>query len=345
MRILSVQHSVPSRRITNDWILQQIRDRNVKRLPPEQLALVERGVKDFLAASGTENRYGLADGEKNLDLALDAGRRALTEAEVRPDDVDLLIFAGVVRGWIEPSTANTFQHELGLTRATCFDVLDGCASWLRALSVAHAYMRAGTYRRAMIVNCERLSQCYEHWEFSGTEELEYRPAIYTVGDASTATVLAATDEEDDYFFTFRNFGQYADLCVAPLASAVDFVHDPNDPRYRPMKFYSLSRELLGITIKKIIEEFENEPKLRDGEYDVIFGHEASEKASRLIGRQLGLPYDRYVATHREYGNTIAACVPLGMSLAIHDGRLKRGDRVLVMIGSAGITIGFATFTF
>jgi 3-oxoacyl-[acyl-carrier-protein] synthase III len=345
MRILSVQHSVPSRRITNQWVLQRIHDRNVERLPADQLALVEQGVRDFLEGSGTENRYGLADGEKNIDLALGAGRRALAEAEVRPEEVDLLIFAGVVRGWIEPSTANTFQHALGLTNATCFDVLDGCASWLRALSVAHAYLRAGTYRRAMIVNCERVSQCYEHWEFAGPEELEYRPAIYTVGDASTATVVAATDAEDDFFFTFRNFGQYVDLCVVPLASAVDFVREPYDARYAPMKFFSLSRELLSVTVKKIVEAFDDEPRLRGQEYDVIFGHEASEKASRVIGRRLGLPYERYVATHREYGNTIAACVPLGMSLALQDGRLRRGNKVLVMVGSAGITIGFATFTF
>ena len=127
MRIAAVQHAVPTRRITNDWILERIREYNRPRMTSLQFDAVEHGVRQMLESSGTEVRYRLNEGEKAFDFGVEAARQALDAASVRPQDVDLLIYAGVVRGWLEPATANLFQGALGMAKATCFDVLDACA--------------------------------------------------------------------------------------------------------------------------------------------------------------------------------------------------------------------------
>jgi 3-oxoacyl-[acyl-carrier-protein] synthase-3 len=113
----------------------------------------------------------------------------------------------------------------------------------------------------------------------------------------------------------------------------------------PMRFFSLSRELFAVTIKKVVEVFEADPRLRDTEHDIGFGHEASTRATSKIAHRLHLPYERYYGTHSKYGNTVSAAVPLGMSLAFQEAVLKRGQNVLLIVGAAGITVGFASFTF
>ncbi len=345
MNIAGVAHALPSKRITNEWILDRVRAENAGRLSRELLAQVEEHVRAFLAVAGTETRYQVAEGERAIDFALDAGRRALERAALSAADVDFLIYVGVGRGWIEPAMANIVQAELGLRNATCFDVLDACASWLRALQIAHSYLRSGAYRRGLIINCECGFKEYGEWTVSDLQELDHRFATCTIGEAATATVVTNDAPDDDFYFRFRNFGEHHALCMIPLPTAGDFATARLDARYAPLKFFSLSRELLATTTRKIVETFDADPRLRGQRYDICFSHAASEKAVEVVARRLGFPLAIHYATHPAYGNTVSASVPLGMSLAFEEGRLQRGDRVLVIVGASGITVGIATFTF
>jgi len=144
MRILSVHHSVPDTRITNDVVLGAIRARNEHRLDEQEMAAVEQRIGAQLALAGTDVRYIAPDGENVLDHVLAASRRALEDGGVRPEEVDFVIYTGIGRGWLEPASANVVQHALGLTNATGFDLLDACASWVRALQVAHSFVEGST---------------------------------------------------------------------------------------------------------------------------------------------------------------------------------------------------------
>ena len=345
MKILSVSHAVPSLAISNAFVVQAVLEANREHLTAHDLDLVERRLTHFLEAAGTKVRYRLAPGEKAIDMTLQAGQKALAAADATAESIDLLLFAGVSRGWIEPAMASVVQHELGLTNATCFDVVDACASWLRAMQVAHTYLRARVYSRVMIVNCECAFPTYEDWKLEGPQDLEHRAAEWTTGEAATATLLDRSVPDDDYYFVFRNYGAHFGLCMYPLARAGEFIVGPPDPRYSPLRFFALSSELLSTVTARLLEVFNGDPRLRGRSYDIGFGHEASTRINRILAKQLGLPYERYVSTHGQYGNTVAASVPLGMSIALEDGRLKRGDQVLVLVGASGITIGLATFTF
>jgi 3-oxoacyl-[acyl-carrier-protein] synthase III len=344
MRLAAVRHALPAHRMTNDWIREQIKVRNAQALSESALELLDSQVASYLEHAGTQVRYTVTDAERPVDLVLAAARSALDESSLPPREIDFVIYAGVARGWLEPSTASALQTELGIVNATCFDVGDACASWLRALQVAHSLIATERYRAGLIVNCECDFERYAEWNLLHREETDVRLAAFTMGEAATATVVAS-DAPDDFRFVFKTFGEYYDLCMLPLPNAANFSARPLDERCTPFKFYSRSRELLSTATRKIIEVFEADPVLRAGRYDICFGHGASERASELVARRLGIPLDIYVPTHARFGNTVAASIPLAMSLALDAGKLERGHRVLVIIGASGITVGFATFTF
>jgi 3-oxoacyl-[acyl-carrier-protein] synthase III len=133
--------------------------------------------------------------------------------------------------------------------------------------------------------------------------------------------------------------------MIPLENAEHFLPAVAVAGFKPGKFFTYSGELLSITTRKILELYESDPKLKEGRYDVGFGHAASEKAADIVRRRLGIAEEAFVPTHALYGNTIAASVPLAMSLALDENRLRRGHKVLVVVGASGITVGIAAFTF
>ena len=134
--------------------------------------------------------------------------------------------------------------------------------------------------------------------------------------------------------------------MIPLTTAEDFGTGRSlDAHHQPLRFFSLSRDLLSTATREIIKTYREDPVLPGGTYDLLVGHAASERASEAIIKQLRIPHDIYFRTHPEYGNTVAASVPLALSLAQKSGRLTRGQKVLVVVGASGITIALATFTF
>jgi 3-oxoacyl-[acyl-carrier-protein] synthase III len=299
----------------------------------------------FFDLCGTQVRYKQQPGSRALDYVLEAARGAIDSAGVPPQEIDLLIYCGVGRGFLEPATANVVQAELGLSRATCFDILDACAGWLRAVQVAHSFLARGAYRCALIVNCECSLESFLHYDVEDRDDFERRLAAFTIGEAATATVVRAGEEPDDFYFLFKTYGEHYALCMIPLPNAMDYLPAGADNHHVANKFYSRSREIITASVKKIVEHFHADEHLRQWDYDIAFPHAASEAASQLVCRQLGVGADRYFGIHAQYGNTVSASVPLAMSLAIESGRLRRGDKVLVVIGSAGMSVGFATFTF
>jgi 3-oxoacyl-[acyl-carrier-protein] synthase III len=307
-------------------------------------SLVSR-VARGLATAGTDVRYHLADGENAFGLVARATRAALARAGLAPGDVDLLIYSGVGRGWIEPAMMNPVQRELGLANATGFDVMDACASWLRGVHVAHTFLRAGVYRNAVVVNCEAgIFRQHSDWQFDRVEDLEHRFAAFTIGEAATATVLTNESPDDDFYFSFKTFGEHFARCIIPLAGARDYLPGSPDPRLAAGRFFALSTELFVAVTELIVTTWKADPRLDGGRYDVAFGHEASEKLSADITKACGV-HDVYFPTHARFGNTVSASIPLAMSVAAEEGRLRRGDRVVILVGSAGISVGFATFTY
>lgn len=343
MRIDAIAHALPKERLANEDVMRLFREATCERYSLATWRTIERNLAGLLKMTGSKRRYIAPCDESPLDLAASASQQALHQAGLKEKDVELLIYASVSRGWLEPSTAVGVQKKLQAPNATSFDVVDACASWLRALHVAHGLLKSGAYRNALIVSVEAGMSEFIRFEISDAEALERYGAASTLGNTATATVVSAT-APDDFYFLFRTFPADMDLCMMPLSNFSTFMPELKDDLV-PNKFMAHSTPLLRKTLLYLIETFRNDPYLRNLKYDITFSHAVSVGLARLFCQAAGFPVGTYFGTYADYGNTAAASIPLAMSLAQQGDKLHRGNRVGIAVGSAGITIGLATFTF
>ena len=192
-----------------------------------------------------------------------------------------MIFGGIARGWLDPATAHVFAHELGIAKASCFDVLDGCASWLRALEVAHALLRTDRHRCGLLLNCESGFEPYAAFGLRSAEDLEHRFAMLTIGEAATATVVSRAPD-DDFFFAFRSAPEHYALATLALPTMASFTTAPVDPRCEALRFFALSRPLIAIAAEEVVALYEDTPELRTRRVDLCVTHAASERATRWV---------------------------------------------------------------
>jgi 3-oxoacyl-[acyl-carrier-protein] synthase III len=345
MKILHVAHALPSKRVTNRDLIEEMLRRNRARFSDSELKELEQRMQLSFRFSGTEVRYHRAQGEKAFAVGMRAGKLALERSGVAPGDVDLLIYAGVGRGWLEPAMANIFQAELGLRRATCFDVLDACASWIRSLQLANALITAGAYRTVMILNCELNFREYANFDLERMEDLEHAFSAFTIGEAATATLLVPESNCDEFVLSFRTAGDKWNLCHIPLPHADDFISTSMTDRCKPMAFYTSPRELMATATSMLGTHFNETPALRDRSYDLLIGHEVSLPTTRMVAKLLNIDPGIVFSTHARFGNTVSASLPLNISIAEEEGRLKRGMQVLMAMGSAGVTSAFGSFRY
>jgi 3-oxoacyl-[acyl-carrier-protein] synthase III len=347
MRYLSITYALPSNVITNADVCERLIEGSSPHLSGAEMSELLSLTQTAFATAGTTVRYHIGNGEKPSDLCVRAGLAALEEAQIKPSDVDLLLYVGIGRGFLEPATANVFQDLLGLSRATCFDVLDACASWLRAVEIARSLMSSGGYRTAMIINGEFIGRyAYRYALRTVSEFFHWFPGV-TVGEAATATVITSGGEEDNFHIDFRNYGDKRGLCIIPLANYRDYLGEdpPNGMDLVPLQFSSYGTRLLRFGAKKLVDHYKSAPCFNSQPYDIVFGHAASDQICESIGVRCGLSFDKFKFTHQLFGNTASASLPLALATAKAEGRLFPGTQALVLYASAGVSTALARFTY
>ena len=282
----------------NDEILERVREASQAYLSPREMNRVLRGLRFAFRSMGTDARYGRAEGERAYELCAEAGRKALRAAEMDPEQIDLLIYVGVGRGFLEPATANVFQDLLRLRAATCFDIMDACASWLRAIHVARSFLQSGTYSNVMILNAE-FNANYENYTLRSVEEFDQRFAAFTIGEAATATIVSNSGEDDGYVTRFRSFGDQRDRCLIPLPNYAEYLAG-DDQELEPYRFISHGQDIMEFGLDKLIEQYQKEPEFREFGPDIVFFHAASDGMARHCGVSEIAP------------------APLGVASQIHD---------------------------
>jgi 3-oxoacyl-[acyl-carrier-protein] synthase III len=348
MKFLSIKGALPGRRITNAEIIERIIHANKATLSEADMKALVRQVKFFFQVAGTESRFVREDHEDASTLIVDAGMSALRSARIDPKDIDLLIYVGIGRGFLEPSTANIFQDRLQLSNATCFDLLDACASWLRAVHVAKAFLENGAYRNIMILNGEFMHKenIESHLRFESLNELEHRFAMFTIGEAATATILSDSQDDDEYYASFKTFGQLRNLCMIPFPNVAAYNCSTEDANLKPFNFYSYSNKLINEGTELMIEHYNNDPEINRYNYDICFSHAASDAATQQVYTRCSMRKEApLIKTHCRFGNTISTSVPLAMSIALEEEKLKADDRIVIGVASAGLTTAWARFRF
>lgn len=343
MKFLAIESVLPSRKVTNDEILERVLDESRPHLSTSDLRLAERSIRFAWKSAGTRYRYLRAEGETPSALCAEVGRRALYTASMEPDEVDLLMYVGVGRGFLEPATASVFQDLLSLRRATCFDVMDACASWLRAIHIARAFIATDSYRNIMILNAE-FGEEFGDYVLRSTAELDSRFPTFTIGEAATATLVTQSEENDEYAAEFRSFGDQREKCIIPLPNYAGYLSG-NGPALEPLVFVSYGSELMEFGLARLVEHYSETERFNTFDPDIVFFHAASDGMSRKGMLQCGLDEEKGFYTHERFANTVSATIPLAMSTAALEGKLKHGAEVMLFVASAGISTALCRFRF
>ena len=332
VEIASVASSLPAKAVASEEIERQIIDLN------PDLPFVPGMIKKV---TGIETRRR-ADFELNTsDLAADAGRLALSNADLHVDDIDLLVFASASQDVIEPATAHIVQQKLG-TRAAAFDVKNACNSFINGVQIAEALILAGQYSTALVVAGELPSRAIK-WHVDSYADLRLSFAGYTFGDAGAAAVLRATTDRCGIFYRrFWSASQYWDLGGLLTGGSMHLRGDE-------FTYFRGDGIALKEAFSHIGPQFVLDALLESGtsydDYARFFIHQVTMDYLDEFVRSAGIPRERVVATLNTYGNMASASLPVGLELAIQRGEVSRGDRVMLIGLAGGISLGALMFEY
>ncbi|HAT1130433.1 TPA: hypothetical protein NR353_001605 [Legionella pneumophila] len=344
MKINSVQLSLPSRTVSNEDILQLIADESTETAEKEKQRILAH-VSKILKMAGANNRYWRAEDELPIQMVTDAFNKGLVETGWQKKDIDLLIYVGVGKGFIEPGNSYMIAHALKLDHTHCFDILDACMSWVRAVHLAHNYFKLGNYKRIIIVNAEFNIKEYFYpalFKLSAVQQLQYTFPAFTVGEGASVTFLSNEDSEP-WEFQFSSRTDLADLCTIPFPNYESFCDNSTNKigKNGAYRFTSYGFDLHkhgyieGINIIRKLS-------IDSNAIDILLPHASTKNSWQMGAEAVGLG-DKLFCIFPETGNLVSASVPAGMFMALNAHKLKRGDRVISCVGSAGMS--FAAFSF
>lgn len=283
--------------------------------------------------TGIKERHIAAEGETTCDLAEQAARRAIEAAGVTPQDIDLIVLATTTPNQVFPSTACLLQQRLDIHGGAAFDVQAVCTGFVYALGVADNFIRAGSARTALVIGAETLSRIVDWNE---------RTTCVLFGDGAGAVVLQASDEPGVLSTHLHADGSYHELLNVPGGISAGYaVESDHFIQMRGNEVFKMAVNTLG----RIVDETLAANGLEKSDVDWLVPHQANTRIVAATARKLKLPMERVVLTVERHGNTSAASVPLALDEAVRDGRIQRGDTVLLEAFGGGFTWGSALIKF
>jgi len=282
--------------------------------------------------TGIKQRYMAAEGEVTSDLALYAAERALRDADMGPDDIDLIIVGTTTPDRSLPATAAILQDKLGMGHGAAFDIQAVCSGFIYGLAVADNFLKAGQHQTALVIGAETLTRLLD-WKDRNTCVL--------FGDGAGAVVLGAeqsagTKADRGILSTFLR----CDGRLNKLITSDGGISETQSAGHIRME----GREVFRNAVAKIAEAIEvalGEADLSIADVDWFVPHQANIRILNSTAKRLGIPEEKVIVTIAEHGNTSSASVPLALDLAIKDGPIKKGDLILLEAMGGGLTWGSA----
>jgi 3-oxoacyl-[acyl-carrier-protein] synthase-3 len=279
--------------------------------------------------TGIQERRRAAPGQTTCDLAEAAACSAIDASELDADQIDLIVVATTTPDHIFPSTASKLQQRLGGIGYPAFDIQAVCSGFVYGLDIADRFIRTGGARRALVVGAETFTRIID-WTDRGT--------CILFGDGAGAVVLEAAQEPGILNSVLHSDGRYRKQLWVPASSARDADSPYRDRPYVEMRGHEVFKWAVN-NLSKIVDEALHESGLTRADIDWLVPHQANTRILAATARKLGLPMDKVVVTVDRHGNTSAASVPLAFDEAVRDGRIKRGDVVLLEAFGGGFTWG------
>jgi len=288
----------------------------------------------IVSRTGILERRIAAPHETTATLSAIAGKRAIAVAGLEPDDIDVILVATLTPDYWMPSTGALVKEAIGNTRAAAMDVMAACSGFVYAYSVADAYIRSGMFKNALVIGAETLSRFLDYSD---------RGTCILFGDGAGAVVLSASDQEGGglqglemttdpdgaYMIWLPSGGSRSPASGQTLARGEHYV------RMEGKETYRYATKTMATTALKAIERAGWQP----AEIDLFIPHQANLRIIESVAKGLGLPMEKMFVNLDRYGNTSAASVPLALAEAVDSGRIKIGDKVVLVAFGAGLTSG------
>ena len=275
--------------------------------------------------TGIESRHIAAEGEATSHLAEKAASEALEAAGLSPEDIQMVVVGTCTPDLFFPSPACLLQERMGMT-GPAFSVEAACSGFVYALTVADQFIRSGQVERSLVVGAETMSRLIDWTD---------RETCVLFGDGAGAVILEASQEPGVIYSDIGADGQYRKLLYADAGVSQVKEGEPAELKMKGNEVFKVAVRTLEAMVDKVLAEND----LEQGEIDWFVPHQANLRIIKATAKRLGLPMERVVLTVNEHGNTSAASIPMALDTAVRDGRIKRGDLLLLEAFGGGFTWG------
>ncbi len=306
VKIVSTGSYVPDRVLTN-FDLEKMVDTS------DQWITTRTGIK--------ERR--ISEGETTSDMAAEAAARAI-EGKTSPEDIELIVVATATPDAFFPSTACKVQSKLGNRGAAAFDISAACTGFIYGLYIVDSIMRSKGIKRALLIGAERFSKIL-NWQD--------RTTCILFGDGAGAVLIEQSDEEGILGFDLGADGSYGELLVAPSVGS-----NEKPPHYLRMK----GNEVFKVAVRTMVESAQKvleKTGISPDEIALLVPHQANVRIIKAVAERLKIPEDKVFINLNRYGNTSAASIPIALDEAVKSGKVKKGDKVLMVAFGGGFTWG------
>ncbi len=299
--------------------------------------IVETSDEWIFTRTGIKERRMLSEGETMLDLSVPACKQAIENAGLKPEDIDLIIFATFSPDYQVPSTACMLQDKIGCVRAAAFDLQAACTGFVYASAVASQFIATGVYNHVLVVGGDVTTRILDFTD---------RNSCVLFGDGVGATVYSPSSGDEGAF----------DLILGAIGSGAENIIIPNGgSAHRPTVETVLNREhYLKINGKEVfkfstkiigdmIEEVLKRNNITLDDVALIIPHQANIRILESAAKRFNCPLEKFYLNIERYGNTVAASIPIALHEALQEGRIKRGDIILIVGFGGGLTYGIMPF--
>ncbi len=274
--------------------------------------------------TGIRERHIIAEGQDTSDMALEASKKAIEAANIDIQSIDLIVLATTTPDRTFPSTACLLQQKLGIINCPAFDLQAVCSGFVYGLATADNVIKAGAAKCALVVGAEAMSRITDWTD---------RSNCILWGDGAGAVILKASDEQGILSTHLHANGNYADMLTVPQG-----VSNQAGSKTILMEGNAVFKMAVN-TLDAIVDETLTANGLEKSDVDWLVPHQANIRILQSTAKKLGMSMDRVVTTVDKHGNTSAASIPLALDVAVRDGRIKRGETILMEAFGGGFTWG------
>ncbi len=279
--------------------------------------------------TGVERRHVVAEDETTSDRCIEAAKVAIEDAGIDVSEIDLVIAGTTSPDLIFPNVATIIQHKLGISPCPAFSLEAACTGFIYALTVADKFVRAGNAKCALVMGAECITKLMD-WSDRNTCVL--------FGDGAGAVIVKPSEEPGLISCHLGADGQYKDLLYYPVGPSNDLAKAGTDEASIMMT----GNEVFKVAVKTlggIAAETLEKAGIEQSELDWLIPHQANIRIIQATAKRLGLPMEKVILTVQDHGNTSAASVPMALDVGIRDGRIKKGQLVLMEAFGGGFTWG------